>query len=139
MRGIATVVVRVRPGKSKMPGALLFIRGTGILTPGGDAMTTMTKKNRVPGKTANAAGAKDKAVIQVRLDAKTRDRVADFFRRRGLTTNAGMRLLIDHALAGNDMPRIPNAETEQAMRDVRAGRTERVLLDDLKRRLLADA
>ncbi len=102
-------------------------------------MTTMTKKNRVPGKTANAAGAKDKAVIQVRLDAKTRDRVADFFRRRGLTTNAGMRLLIDHALAGNDMPRIPNAETQKAIDEARAGGGTAVSPLELKQWILGEA
>ncbi len=102
-------------------------------------MTTMTKKTRVPGKAADSAGAEDGAIIQVRLDAKTKDRVARFFRRRGLTTNDGMRLLIDHALAGEDMQGIPNAETQKAIDEARAGGGTAIPRSELKQWILGDA
>ncbi len=35
-------------------------------------------------------------------------------------------------------PHIPNAETEEAMRDVLEGRTKPVSLDELKKRLFGD-
>ncbi len=74
----------------------------------------------------------------MRVDAKTKSRAEKIFKRQGLSTSDGIRLLLDKAIAEHGASHIPNAETEKAMRDVRAGRTERVALSELKKRLLGD-
>ncbi len=105
-------------------------------------MTTTTKKTRPPKKAAVNKTAK--AVIQIRLDAKTKDRAEKFFKRHGMTTGDGVRMFIDQVIDTGAFPfepvsaRTPNPETEKAMRDVLEGRTERVSLDELKKRLLGD-
>ncbi len=101
-------------------------------------MTITMKKPRSPKKTDNAE-------IRVRLDAETKNLAEEFFRSRGLSTGDGMRLLIKRAIENEELwpdqetaSLVPNAETQEAMHDVRAGRTERVSLDELKMRLLGD-
>ena len=42
------------------------------------------------------------------------------------------------AIAERELPRIPNAETQEAMNDVLSGRTEPVSLAELKKRFLGD-
>ncbi len=100
-------------------------------------MTTMTKTKK-PRTTKRAAAPSKvtKAMIHVRIDAKTKEKAEKLFKRHGLSTSDGMRLLINQATAEDTLPHIPNAETQKAMEDVLAGRTECVSLADLKTRLL---
>ncbi len=100
-------------------------------------MTTMTKAKKPRTATRAVAPSKAaKAVIQVRVDAKTKDKAEKFFKRHGVSTGDGMRLLINQAMAEDALPHIPNAETQKAMEDVLAGQTEHVSLSELKTRLL---
>lgn len=57
------------------------------------------------------------ALLQVRIDPKTKDKAAKLFKRFGLSTSDGVRLLINQALRTKDIPHIPNAETRKALRD----------------------
>ncbi len=84
-------------------------------------MTTATKKTRTTKRVAAPSKAA-KAVIQVRLDAKTKDKAEKFFKRHGLSTSDGVRRLIDSAITDKDpwlahkmSSHIPNAETQRAL------------------------
>lgn len=57
------------------------------------------------------------ALLHVRIDTKTKDRAAKFFKRYGLSTSDGVRLLISQALRAKELPHVPNAETRKALRD----------------------
>lgn len=94
-------------------------------------MTTDTKTRRGR-KRGNSAE------IRVRLDTKTKGNAARLFKRYGLTTSDGIRLLLNKAIEEKELPSTPNAETRKAMNDVLSGRTERISLADLKKRLLGD-
>lgn len=74
------------------------------------------------------------ALLQVRIDPKTKDKAAKFFKRFGLSTSDGVRLLITQALRAKELPHIPNAETRKAIEDSRAGRDlEKTTLEGLKK------
>ncbi len=82
-------------------------------------MTTATMT-----KTRRARKTENTAEIRVRLNAKTKNRAAEFFKRHGLSTSDGVRRLIDSAITDEDpwlahkmSSHIPNAETEAALRD----------------------
>ncbi len=90
-------------------------------------MTTTTKKTRT-------------AVIQVRVDAKTKDKAARFFKRYGLSTSDGMRRLIDSAIAGKDpwlahkmSSHLPNAESLVAIEEALSGDGGEITLADLRK------
>jgi addiction module RelB/DinJ family antitoxin len=55
------------------------------------------------------------ALLQVRIDAKTKERAAKFFKRFGLSTSDGVRLLITQALRAKELPHVPNAATRRAL------------------------
>ncbi len=57
------------------------------------------------------------ALLHIRIDRKTKDRAAKFFKRYGLSTSDGVRLLIAQALRAKELPHVPNAETQKALRD----------------------
>ncbi len=85
-------------------------------------MTTMTKARR-------GRKPENNAEIRVRLNAKTKDKAERFFKRHGLSTSDGVRRLIDSVISDNDpwlacrmSSHIPNAETEEVLRDALAGR-----------------
>ncbi len=103
-------------------------------------MTTMTKTKK-PRTTKRAAAPSKvaKAVIQVRVDAKTKDKAEKFFKRHGLSTGDGMRLLINQAMAENTLPHIPNAETEAVLRDALAGRNMESVTSEEFRKFLEEA
>lgn len=72
------------------------------------------------------------AVIQVRLNAKTKSRVMKLFKRFGLSTSDGVRLLIHHALLEQEMPRLPNAESLRAIEEARSGKGEAISMGGLR-------
>jgi len=55
------------------------------------------------------------AVIQIRMDAKTKNKAVKFFKRYGLSTSDGVRLLIVQALRAKELPHVPNAATRRAL------------------------
>lgn len=55
------------------------------------------------------------AVIQVRMDAKTKSKAVKLFKRYGLSTSDGVRLLITQALRAKELPHIPNTTTRRAL------------------------
>lgn len=73
------------------------------------------------------------AVIQVRIDAKMKTKAARLFKRFGMSTSDGVRLLLAQAIQEKDLPHIPNAETRKAIEECRAGGGEVITLDDLKK------
>ncbi len=102
-------------------------------------MTTTTKRTR-PVKQAAAPNKTATAMIQVRIDSKTKDRAARFFKRHGLSTSDGVRLLIDRALKDKDpwlahemSSHIPNAETHKAIEEGLAEKSEPVTLEELRK------
>lgn len=76
------------------------------------------------------------AVIQVRVDAKTKKRAEKLFKRHGLTTSDGVRILLNQALEEKTMPHVPNAETQKAIEEARAGGGEVVSLSELRKLIL---
>ncbi len=98
-------------------------------------------------KTRRRRASENNAEIRVRLNAQTKDKAEKFFKRHGLSTGDGMRLLIDRAIREKDpwlahemSSHIPNAETREAIEDARAGRNlTAVSLDDLGKMILGDA
>ena len=44
------------------------------------------------------------ALLQVRIDSKIKDKAAKFFKRYGLSTSDGVRLLITQALRAKELP-----------------------------------
>ncbi len=104
------------------------------------AEAALTQRNAMTTDTKTRRGRKSKndAEIRVRLDTKTKGNAARLFKRYGLTTSDGVRLLLNRAIAEKELPSTPNAETQKAMNDVLSGRTERVSLDDIKKRFLGD-
>ena len=75
-------------------------------------------------------------VIQVRVDARTKNKAVKFFKKFGLSTSDGVRLLITQAMAEKVLPRIPNLETQKAIEECRDGQGEVVPLSELKNRIL---
>ena len=55
------------------------------------------------------------ALLQVRIDSKIKDKTAKFFKRYGLSTSDGVRLLITQALRAKELPHVPNATTRRAL------------------------
>lgn len=72
-------------------------------------------------------------VIQVRIDAKTKNKAVRLFKRFGLSTSDGIRLLLAQAIQAKELPHIPNLETRKAVEDAEAGKTERVTTDGLRK------
>ncbi len=90
-------------------------------------MTTTTKKTRT-------------AVIQVRVDAKTKDKAARFFKRHGLSTSDGMRRLIDRVIAEKDpwfahemSSHLPNAESLKTIETSLAEKPEPMTREGFRR------
>lgn len=75
------------------------------------------------------------ALLQVRIDPKTKDKASKFFKRFGLSTSDGVRLLITQALRAKELPHVPNAETRKALRDENL--TE-ISPDDLTKMIMGD-
>ncbi len=104
-------------------------------------MTTMTKTKK-PRTTKRAAAPSKvaKAVIQVRIDTKTKDKAEKFFKRHGLSTSDGVRRLIDSALndenpwlAHEMSSHLPNAESVKAIEEALIDDGEEITLADLRR------
>lgn len=99
-------------------------------------MTMTTKNDKRARKTSQAA---DKAEIRVRIDAKTKSKAERYFKRYGMTTGAGVRLLLDRMLKEKeplfdpDAPHVPNAVTRKAIEDAEVGKLTRVTVDDLQK------
>ncbi len=85
--------------------------------------------------------AENNAEIRVRLNAKLKDKVEKLFKRHGLSTGDGVRLLINRAVKEDDpwlahdmSSHIPNAETREAIEDSLSGRNlETITLEDLRK------
>ncbi len=75
------------------------------------------------------------AEIRVRLNAKTKEKAEKLFKRHGLSTGDGVRLLIDQAVRVKEIPHIPNAETQKALRD---GNLREISLSDLSKMILGN-
>lgn len=74
------------------------------------------------------------AVIQVRVDAKTKDKAAKLFNRLGLSTSDAVRLFINQALKEKGMPfrpHVPNRRTAKVIRDAGKGDLKPATLDGL--------
>lgn len=105
-------------------------------------MTTATKTKKTTKKTvakkaiANKTAPANNAEIRVRIDAKTKAKAEKLFKRYGMTTSAGIKTLIDRALAEKELPRIPNAETRAALEEARAGDGEAIPYSELESRIL---
>lgn len=84
-------------------------------------MTTATKTKKPAKKTvakraaANKKAPANDAEIRVRIDAKTKTKAERLFKRYGLTTSDGIRMLIDSAVRDKDLPHVPNAKTRAAL------------------------
>ncbi len=97
-------------------------------------MTTMMKKTRSV-KRARTAPA-PKATIQVRVDAKTKDRAEKFFKGYGITTSDGVRMFINDALKKKSLPfdpgtpHIPNAETRKAIEESISGKGQKYTVEE---------
>ncbi len=87
-------------------------------------------------KTRRRRSPENNAEIRVRLNAKTKGKAAKLFRRYGLSTGDGVRLLIDQAIRAKEIPHIPNAETQKALRDENL---VEISPSDLSRMILGDA
>jgi antitoxin component of RelBE/YafQ-DinJ toxin-antitoxin module len=101
--------------------------------------TTTAKKTRTPKRTSVPAKTA-KATIQVRVDAKTKDKAARFFKRHGLSTSDGVRRLIDKAITDKDSwlahemsSHLPNAESLKAIEEALVGDGEEITLADLRK------
>ena len=99
-------------------------------------MTTIIKKTRSAKKTKAA----NDAEIRVRIDAKTKSKAERLFKRYGMSTSDGVRLLIDHAIRDKALPRdpdaphAPNAETMKVIEEAAAGKNlEIVTIEDIKK------
>ena len=104
-------------------------------------MTTMTKAKKArTAKKAAAPSKAAKAVIQVRVDAKTKDKAEKLFKRHGLSTSDGVRRLIDSAITDEDpwlahrmSPHLPNAESMKAIEEALAGEGEEMTPEDFRK------
>ncbi len=90
-------------------------------------MTTTVKKARSVKKVRKPR----LATIQVRLDAKTKGKVAKFFKKRGVSTSGGVRILLDQAMEDDYLPHVPNAETIKAIEEGMAEKGEPVTREEL--------
>jgi DNA-damage-inducible protein J len=64
------------------------------------------------------------ATVQLRLNATTKDRSFDVFKKHGLTLTDGIRIYLERVAAVGEIPfavNIPNAETQKSMADSAAG------------------
>ncbi len=76
----------------------------------------------------------------MRLNAKTKSRAEKLFKRHGLSTGDGVRLLIDRALREKDpwfahdmSPHIPNAGTRRAIEEGLAEKLEPATLEEIRK------
>jgi addiction module antitoxin, RelB/DinJ family len=98
-------------------------------------MTAMTKKTRARKEPIKSA----KAVIQVRVDAKTKSRAEKLFKRFGMSTNDGIRIFLDAVIKEKALPfdpgasHIPNAKTVKAIEEGLAEKLEPVTLAGLRK------
>lgn len=99
-------------------------------------MTTAAKKTRSVKKAKTA----NDAEIRVRIDAKTKSKAERLFKRYGMSTSDGIRLLIDSAIKDKvlprdpDAPHIPNAETLRVIEEAAAGKNlETVTIEDIRK------
>ncbi len=90
-------------------------------------MTTTTKKPRA----AKKADKSKQAILKFSLDAKTKDEVTKFFKKRGLSNSDGMRILIDQALEDNQLSHTPNAQLEKDLEDGFAEKRKTVTRGDI--------
>ncbi len=76
---------------------------------------------------------KGNAEIRVRVDVQTKNWAERFFKRHGITTSDGVRLLLSQAMTEDALPRIPSAESLEAIEESLAGGGEIVTVADLRR------
>lgn len=82
------------------------------------------------------------AVLQVRLDAKTKTRAEKIFKRLGISSADAVRMFFSQTIEEKGLPfqpHIPNAETRKAIEECRSGRGEVVPPAELKKRILGKA
>lgn len=97
-------------------------------------MTAAPKKMRI-----SRSARSDKAVIQVRVDATIKSKAAKLFRRHGMSTSDGVRLLLDQAVRDDilpfdpDAPHTPNAATRKAIEECRKGGGKPVTREGLRK------
>lgn len=75
------------------------------------------------------------ALVQTRVDGKVKKEAAVVLSGIGLTVSDAVRLLLTRVARDKALPfelLIPNAETVSAMKAARAGKVEKVTLDDLQ-------
>lgn len=92
-------------------------------------MTTNVRKKRTSKKAANV----NDSEIRVRINAKTKDKVEKLFKRFGMTTADGVRLLIDSAIREKDLPHIPNPRTAKMIEEGIAEDIEPATIEDLRK------
>jgi DNA-damage-inducible protein J len=64
------------------------------------------------------------ATVQLRVNSSTKDKSFSVFKKHGLTLTDGIRLYLERVASTDEIPfslNIPNAETQQVMRDINAG------------------
>ncbi len=92
-------------------------------------MTTTVKKTR----SVKKAGGAKQATILVHLDAKTKVKVTKFFKKRGVSTSNGVRILLDQAMEDDYLPHVPNAETIKAIEEGMAEELKPVTISELRK------
>ncbi len=98
-------------------------------------MTTMTKatrKQRVARKRPEAP----KVIIQVRLDAKTKNKAERIFKRLGMSSSDAIRIFFSQTVEEQGLPFQPHildAESRLAIEESLSGGGEVITVDDLQR------
>lgn len=65
------------------------------------------------------------AVVRARIDGRTKDRASDVLGKMGLTISDAIRLMLVRVAVEKALPfdvKVPNAETEAAMRELEGGK-----------------
>lgn len=75
------------------------------------------------------------ALLHVRIDTKTKNKIERFSKRFGLSTSDGVRLLLNQGLQAKELPLVPNAETQKAIDD---DELQEISLADLSKMILGD-
>jgi len=75
------------------------------------------------------------ALLNVRIDSKIKNKIEKYSKRLGVSTSDGVRILLNQGLRMKDLPHIPNAETQKALRDENL---HEVSLSDLSKMILGN-
>lgn len=75
------------------------------------------------------------ALLHVRIDSKTKNKIERFAKRFGLSTSDGVRMLINQGLQAKEILLVPNDETQKAIDD---DNLQEISLTDLSKMILGD-